>query len=42
MKNGSPSLEPKPFSYIEAIANVFRLVVRRNPEITTFEPKNSD
>jgi ABC-type nitrate/sulfonate/bicarbonate transport system substrate-binding protein len=32
------SLERKPYPAIEAIANVFRLAVRRNPEIASFNP----
>ena len=32
------SLERKPYPTIEAIANVFRLAVRRNPEIASFNP----
>jgi hypothetical protein len=32
------SLEPKPYPSIEAIANVFWLAVRRNPEIASFNP----
>jgi hypothetical protein len=33
------SLEPTPYPSIEAIANVFRLAVRRNPEIAGFNPR---
>jgi ABC-type nitrate/sulfonate/bicarbonate transport system substrate-binding protein len=32
------SLERKPYPAIEAIANVFQLAVRRNPEIASFNP----
>jgi ABC-type nitrate/sulfonate/bicarbonate transport system substrate-binding protein len=32
------SLERKPYPSIEAIANVFQLAVRRNPEIASFNP----
>jgi ABC-type nitrate/sulfonate/bicarbonate transport system substrate-binding protein len=32
------SLERKPYPAIEAITNVFRLAVRRNPEIASFNP----
>jgi ABC-type nitrate/sulfonate/bicarbonate transport system substrate-binding protein len=32
------SLERKPYPAIEAIANVFRLAVKRNPEIASFNP----
>jgi hypothetical protein len=32
------SLERKPYPSIEAIANVFRLAVRRNPEVASFNP----
>ena len=32
------SLERKPYPAIEAIANVFQLAVRRNPEIVSFNP----
>ena len=32
------SLERKPYPAVEAIANVFRLAVRRNPEIASFNP----
>ena len=32
------SLERKPYPSIEAIANVFQLAVRRNPEIVSFNP----
>src|SRR5262245_3492751 len=32
------SLEPKPYPCIEAIADIFRLAVRCNPEIASFDP----
>ncbi len=32
------SLERKPYPSIEAIANVFQLAIRRNPEIASFNP----
>ena len=32
------SLERKPYPSIEAIANVFQLAVRRNPEVASFNP----
>ena len=32
------SLERKPYPSLEAIANVFQLAVRRNPEIASFNP----
>jgi ABC-type nitrate/sulfonate/bicarbonate transport system substrate-binding protein len=32
------SLERKPYPSVEAIANVFQLAVRRNPEIASFNP----
>jgi ABC-type nitrate/sulfonate/bicarbonate transport system substrate-binding protein len=32
------SLERKPYPAIEAIANVFRLAMRRNPELASFNP----
>jgi hypothetical protein len=32
------SLERKPYPSIEAVANVFQLAVRRNPEIASFNP----
>jgi ABC-type nitrate/sulfonate/bicarbonate transport system substrate-binding protein len=34
----SHSLERKPYPAIEAIANVFRLAMRRNPELASFNP----
>jgi len=37
-KEWAHSLERKPYPSIEAIANVFQLAVRRNPEIASFNP----
>ena len=37
-KEWAHSLERKPYPAIEAIANVFQLAVRRNPEVANFNP----
>ena len=37
-KEWAHSLERKPYPAIEAIANVFQLAVRRNPEVASFNP----